>query len=241
MHTDDGESGAAPRSDVASRVARRVRSAGDRFHRPSDFPWSRTAVEKALGRLVRSGELVRVRNGLYWRGSDTPFGMSPPNPREVISVYADGFPIGPAGLSAANFLGLTTQVPRIPEYATPSRVPDIDRVRLRRRGGRRSEARRSAGLSESEVALLEVFDVWERVVEVPPGEALERIGAAVDAGIVDIAKVARAARHEPARIRERLRYVLERIGRRDLAESVPAASAESVRQRAIEPLVGVPA
>lgn len=239
MHSDDGESGATPRRDVASRVARRVRSARDRFHRPSDFPWSRTAVDKALGRLVASGELVRVRNGLYWRGSDTPFGMSPPNPREVVSVYADGFPTGPAGLSAANFLGLTTQVPRIPEYAAPSRVPDIDRIRVRRRGGRRSEGRRSARLSESDVALLEVFDVWERVVEMPPDEALERIGAAVDAGTVDIAKVARAAKHEPARIRERLRYVLEKIGRDELAESVPTASAESVRRRAVEPLLGV--
>ena len=223
--------------DTAKTVARRIGRGRNRFYRASDFSGSRSAVEKALSRLVEHGELLRVRNGLYWRGSETPLGMSPPNPREVVSVYAEGLPVGPAGVSAANYLGLTTQVPRLPEYAAPAIVPDIDRIRIHRRAGRRAEARRLARLAVAEVAFLEVLDAWERVVELSPNEAIARLVAAFDDGTVDVSKIVRAARHEPARSRERLRLLLERSGRGDAAREVPAASSASIRFKALKPLV----
>ncbi len=231
-----GSSEVARRRDTAKTVTRRVRRVRNRFFRANDFPGSRSAVEKALSRLVEHGELLRVRNGLYWRGSETLFGMAPPNPREVVSVYADGLPTGPAGVSAANYLGLTTQVPRFPEYAAPAIVPDIDRIRIHRRAGRRAEARRSAKLAESEIAFLEVLDAWERVVELPPEEAISRLVAVLDDGLVNVSKVVRAASHEPARSRERLRLLLERSGRREAAGEIPMASSTSVRSRALRPL-----
>lgn len=221
---------------TAGTVARRIRRGRHRFYRGTDFDGSRSAVEKALGRLVNKGELVRVRNGLYWRGAITPFGMSPPNPREVVAAYADGLPIGPAGLSAANYLGLTTQVPRIPEYAAPSVVPDIDRIRIHRRMGRRAEGRKSARLGEPEVAFLEVLDAWDRVVELPPEQAIDQLLHVLDGGLIDIGKIVRASSREPARSRVRLQMLLEQSGKREEARKIRSASTRSIHASALEPL-----
>lgn len=226
-------------TDTAKSVARRVRGARRRFFRASDFSGSRMAIEKALSRLCESHELLRVRNGLYWRGSKTPLGMSPPNPREVVFHYAGGYPVGPAGLSAANYIGLTTQVPRFPEYAVPAVVPDIDRIRLHRRMGRRSDARRRARLNEVEIAFLEVLDAWDRVVELPAAEAVARLGELLDSEAVDVSKLVRASVHEPARSRARFKAVLELTGRSEDALGVPECSKPAVRDRALEPLAGV--
>ena len=222
--------------DTARSITSTIRRSRNRFFRWSDFSGTRSAIEKALSRLVDRRELSRVRGGLYWKGSETPFGMSPPNPREVVAAYADGSPTGPAGLSAANFLGLTTQVPRVPEYAAPSFVPDVDRISIRRRSGRRAEARRKARLGEAEVAFLEVLDAWESVVELPPREAIERLLVTLRSGDVDISKVVRAANHEPARSRVRLRAMLELYGMAELVDEIRPASAPSVRAAALEPL-----
>lgn len=221
------------RRSVATEVANTVRRARRRFFRRDDFVGSRYSVEKALSRLVERGELLRIRNGLYWKGADTPFGMSPPNPREVVTVYSAPYPSGPAGMSAANLLGLTTQIPRVPEYAAPSTVPDIERISLVRHSPKRANARRSARLNESEVALLEVLGAWERAVELPPDEAFARLVAAMRGGELDANRLAKAAVCEPARVRVRLRSLLDASGRADLSALVPSASAKSVETRAL--------
>ncbi|MFV9672719.1 MAG: type IV toxin-antitoxin system AbiEi family antitoxin domain-containing protein [Acidimicrobiia bacterium] len=220
---------------TASEIRRKIRRAPNRFFRTGEFDGSRPAIEKALGRLVEDGELLRVRNGLYWRGARTPFGMAPPNPRTVVHEYADGYPIGPAGISAANLLGLSSQVPRIPEYAVPRSVPPIDRIRLVRRDARRSNGRRAARLTESEVALLEVLDSWEEVVELVATEALERLRVILLAGTVRPDRLVRASGNEPARVRERLRFLLELAGEDRLSESVRPASTRGVAERALRP------
>lgn len=227
--------GVLPRS-VASEILWKIRRSPGRFFRSSDFGGTRTAVEKALGRLVESGELHRIRNGLYWRGATTPFGMAPPNPRAVVRQYADGYPVGPAGVSAANRLGLSTQVPRIPEYAVPSAVPAIGRIRLVRRGARRSNGRRSARLTELEIALLEVLDSWETVVELPASEALERVDTMLRDGTARPERLVQASVSEPARVRERLRLILELAGEARLAEGIRRASTPGVAERAVSPL-----
>lgn len=227
------------RSDTmtsAGRVARRIRRARNRFFRRDDFEGSRAAIEKALSRLVAEGELVRVRNGLYWRGVDTPLGMAPPDPREVVRALAGKGGIGPAGLSASNLLGLSTQIPRLPVYAVSGAVPDVDRIRIVRRDGRRGEARRAARLTESDVAVLEVLDAWESVVEAPPAEAVASLGARLRNDSDGTNRLIRVAEHEPARSRVRMRFVLEAAGRPDLASRVPTASANYLAERALAPL-----
>lgn len=221
---------------TSEKVARGVRRARNRFFRRDDFDGSRVAVEKALSRLVADGELIRVRNGLYWRGVKTPLGMAPPNPREVVRALAGRAPIGPAGLSAANLLGLSTQVPRLPIYAAPGAMPDVDRIRIVRRDGRRGEARRAARVTESEVAFLEVLDAWVDVVELPARDAVDRLSEKLHNDPEGTDRLVRAAEHEPARGRVRLRSLLEAAGRPDLANRVPIASTRQVEARALAPL-----
>jgi len=226
---------------TAGKIARRIRRARNRFFRRDDFDGPRAAIEKALSRLVAEGELIRVRNGLYWRGADTPLGMAPPNPREVVRALAGKGASGPAGLSASNLLGLSTQIPRLPVYAVSGAVPNVDRIRIVRRNGRRGEARRAARLTEGEVAVLEVLDNWENVVEVPAAEAVARLSARLRNDSDSTDRLMRVAEYEPARSRVRMRLLLEIAGRSDLADRIPDASAGYLAERALAPLCLAPA
>jgi len=139
---------------VAGDVRERVTGAsGGTFFRKSDFAGSPRAVETALGRLAAEGELVRVRHGLYWRGTMTRFGMTGVSALDVALAVA-GPGAGPAGTSAAQMLGLTTQVPATIEVAVPGVVPrPLHGVRFRSRPFTRRERR----LTPLEVAFIEVL------------------------------------------------------------------------------------
>lgn len=154
---------------VAGAVRHRVKHARPgTFFRRRDFEGSDRAVESALSRLVAEGELVRVRRGLYWRGKTTRFGMTHPSTLET-AVAVGGPGSGPAGVAAAQFLGLTTQVPGTVEVAVPGKVPEPMRgVRFRSRPYSRRERR----LTPAEIAVLEVLRdphaaevPWHRVEE----------------------------------------------------------------------------
>ena len=86
---------------------------------------SRAAVDQALSRLARGGQLMRICQGVYMRPVETPFGLRAPSLDKVIAGLADLWDetIVPSGASAANVLGLTTQVPVQSVYLTsgPSR------------------------------------------------------------------------------------------------------------------------
>jgi len=142
------------------------------FLRRKDFMGSDRAVESALSRLTKAGELVRVRRGLYFRGKTTRFGMTRPSMLDTaIAVAGPGS--GPSGIAAAHMLGLTTQVPSTTEVAVPGNAPESLRgVRFRSR----SYSRRELKLRPLEVAVLEMLrdptaaevawpDVKQRIVE----------------------------------------------------------------------------
>ena len=86
---------------------------------------SRAAIDQALSRLARKGELMRVCQGVYVRPIQTRFGPRPPAVEKVIVSLSTlwGETIVPCGGAAANVLGLTTQVPVRSVYLTsgPSR------------------------------------------------------------------------------------------------------------------------
>ena len=81
---------------------------------------SRAAVDQALSRLARKGELMRVCQGVYVRPIQSRFGLRPPNIEKVLAslsaLWAET--IVPCGGTAANALGLTTQVPVRSVYLT---------------------------------------------------------------------------------------------------------------------------
>lgn len=95
--------------------------------RPKDFLHlgNRPAVHQAFSRLARRNRLMRICQGVYVRTIETRFGKCPPDFNKVITALSElwGEVIVPSGGGAANFLGLTTQVPMRLSYLTsgPSR------------------------------------------------------------------------------------------------------------------------
>ena len=81
---------------------------------------SRAAVDQALSRLARKGELMRVCQGVYVRPIQTRFGSRPPAIESVLASLSGlwGETIVPCGGMAANAIGLTTQVPVRQGYLT---------------------------------------------------------------------------------------------------------------------------
>jgi hypothetical protein len=87
---------------------------------------SRDAVDQALSRLARAGELRRLGRGLYHYPRTNPrIGLElPPDPDEIAFALArrTGTRVAPSGALAANRFGLTTQVPAKPVYLTDGRT-----------------------------------------------------------------------------------------------------------------------
>jgi uncharacterized protein DUF6088 len=85
----------------------------------------RAAVDQALSRLVRRGELIRVRRGLFALPVKTRFGERAPSVEAVVENIAKrtGETVSSSGASAANMLGLSKQNPTRQVYWTsgPSR------------------------------------------------------------------------------------------------------------------------
>jgi len=81
---------------------------------------NRAAVDQALSRLARSGRLMRICQGVYMRPVETRFGLRGPRIEWALTALSAlwGETIMPAGGSAANCLGLTTQNPVRSVYLT---------------------------------------------------------------------------------------------------------------------------
>lgn len=208
---------------AANAARRAILNSSGRFWRPSDLRVPASTGQHLLAALVEAGELRRIRRGLYWRGTKTPLGMSPP-PQDalVTELTGHGKGVGLAGLSAANALRLSTQVPRRAEYAVPHRPPaDTGTIRFVSRTARKGRTR--SKLNPTEVAALEVLDGWEHLIEVTPSEAMERLEGLIRDGLIRPDKLARAATTEPGPVKVRLKTLLEHTGNRGLAEKIPAA------------------
>lgn len=98
---------------------------------PKDFGdlGSRDAVDQALSRLVKAKSLSRVGRGLYYYPAvNKRLGIAvPPDVDDVAEAIArqSGSRIAPSGATAANRLGLSTQVPAKPVYLTDGRSRQV--------------------------------------------------------------------------------------------------------------------
>ncbi len=116
-------------TSVSDQIMRRVRAGGrGGVFTPSDFldVAARAAVDQALSRLAKSGELRRLVRGLYDFPKPHPkLGPLSPAPDDVAQALAreSGSRVQIAGARAANELGLSTQVVAKSIYLTngPSR------------------------------------------------------------------------------------------------------------------------
>ena len=161
------------------------------FIRSSDLPGPRAAVLTALSRLHADGELVRVRNGLYWKGVKSRFGSGRPGLLEAAVKAAGDKGVGPAGWSATQVLGLSTQLPAIPEVAVPGPAPSFDGVRFHRRN---NTARRE--LDFYEVALVEALRDFPRYSEVDMETVALTVKRLADEGKLRLKRVERVASSE---------------------------------------------
>lgn len=84
---------------------------------------SRAAVDQALTRLARGGQLLRVGRGAYAAPVQGRFGPRPPSTEALVQAIQDvsGETIVPTGAAEANALGLTTQVPTREVFFTSGR------------------------------------------------------------------------------------------------------------------------
>jgi hypothetical protein len=129
------------------------------------------AIEQAFSRLARGGDLWRVGKGLYWKAPRTRFGPVPPPVFEAGLAIAEDRAPGPAGPSAAAFLGLTTQIPPVREFAV------VGREMTKLRGAvfhERSNPKRDR-LNPAEIAVLEIARDRLRYCEYPRDETLARL------------------------------------------------------------------
>jgi Family of unknown function (DUF6088) len=209
--------GRSPNS-AATRVYERVRNGGERYWSLSDFrDLSATAVAHALSRLAAEGELRRVRKGVYYRAKPTALGPSVPSASGAIAQSAHA-PLHPAGLTAGTALGLSTQNPARPEFATPAAAAPGG-LRNATVHTRRPPARFE--LDAGDGALLELLRDRARYSDLPPEETLRRLVSMVT-DPVRFRRLAEAALSEPPRVRAMLGALGERAG-------APASALDSLR------------
>ena len=131
------------------------------FVTAADIDEPRGPVDTALSRICGAGGVLRIRKGLYWKGSATRLGMTRPTAEEA-AIKVAGLGSGPSGVAAARWLGLTTQVPATFIAAVPIRAPKPwGSVQFTQR----SLGRLLRGLRPTEVAIVEVLRAGPSVVE----------------------------------------------------------------------------
>lgn len=169
------------------------RAAPRSFVHVSDLPGTNEAARKAASRAALSGDLVRVRRGLYFRSPSTRYGPVRPRiedvVREILKLPNSGF--GPAGYSAARRLGVTTQVPARFEVSALRKVDPIEGVTLHVR----SNPCRAA-LNENEIAVLEVLRSPEHLVEGGMPRLASAVNELVGAKVVRLSAIRKATAGE---------------------------------------------
>jgi len=115
-----------------TKILARMRRLGPgKVHVSKDFLdlGSRDAVDQALSRLVRDKSVRRLARGLYHIPKKNPtLGIElPPDMDALAQAIArkTGSRIVPSGAVAANWLGLSTQVPAKPVYLTDGKSRDL--------------------------------------------------------------------------------------------------------------------
>ncbi|MEG3971730.1 DUF6088 family protein [Microcoleus sp. T2B6] len=179
--------------NTAELIRRQIEERGEGYWRHSDFSnLPSTAVSKALSRMAENGILERVSKGLYYRSRPTRFGRSRPSPSDIQKLLTKQN-LHPAGLSAANLLGFTTQNAIQGEFATSANsVPRTiigSRARLHTRRPEtwnRLEATDAAMLdflrSRGKLSELSLTETKQRLLDYfREGSRFERLLAVADA------------------------------------------------------------
>ena len=177
----------------------------------------RRAIDIALSRAAKSGDLVRVRRGLYWKGVKTRFGTTKPDTFAmglgVLEAFGITSGVGPTGWSASQALGLSTQIPAETHIAVPGRPPvPVAGVKYHTRSSRSRGA-----LAPLEVALLEVLRDFPYRIEADWEVLTERVLDLHTRGSIDLKKIATVSERETnVAARERARELATRAEKMEL-------------------------
>lgn len=102
----------------------------------SDIQFDRSDIwiSKELAKLCEKSQLIRYERGIYYIPQQTIFGQSHLNPNKVIKrkyLSENGNSIGfYSGISALQKIGLSTQMPNIPEIQTNNENSNLRRVKV---------------------------------------------------------------------------------------------------------------
>lgn len=116
---------------IADKIIKKMRASRGEAVSSRDFLdlGGAPAVRQSLSRLARQGKIRRVRRGLYElpRAGKLSGHPVPPSPDALVRAWAreNGLRVVPSGASAANLLGLTTQVPARIVYYTNGRTRTV--------------------------------------------------------------------------------------------------------------------
>lgn len=218
---------------VANAIRSRILRGGtDRLWTYADFPnVDRHPLAATLSRLAKSGELTRVRRGVYYRPGKTIFGVSKPDPNALTDAVlrARGEPVMPSGIGAYNRFGLTTQASGVVSRATLTRIPENSVPGVRFFAAVRPLDKQKGIRAEERTALDALRDIT-RIPDAHPAGVLRRIGALVRAGDLDFTRLARYAEAEPPRVRALLGALGERLRHANVGRRVPLNVLDDLRK-----------
>lgn len=167
------------------------RASVDSFIPVASLPGTDITNRKAASRAVVDGEVIKVARGLYYKGRRTTYGMTRPSTERIVAAALGGRGHGPAGHSAAAMWGVTTQVSPSMRVATLKHTNALNDVAL----VHRSNLAR-VDLSTREIALLELLRDPNAYVESGWDSFVDAVRSAAGEGLVDLKRVAVAARTE---------------------------------------------
>lgn len=192
---------------ISTTVAHRMKRHPGRLFTYADFDdLPSSAVAPALSRLRARGDIRRARKGVYYVPRRTVLGDVPPDPVAVGEIAGHGRS-HLAGLSAANALGLTTQVPARVELAVEDKRPTASRgVAFRTRMGTNR-----SGLRPNEAALFEVLRDIKHLSDLSPRETVRALRPLFSERSART-RILRAAGGEPPRVRAMIGALAETAG-----------------------------
>lgn len=196
-------------TSIAHEVRRRVlASKAEKLWTFKDFgDLNPNAVAAALSRLGRSGELRRVRRGLYYRPRKTAFGESKPDPKSVADAVLRRSASVPSG--EYNRLGLTNQVSGSLTRAVEGRVRTKGVLGIPMRTlSRPLDAQK--GITEEERTFLDALRGTQRLPDTSPEAAIRRIKDILSNRRLDFDRLVRFGEVEP----QEFGLFLERLGRK---------------------------
>ncbi len=187
---------------IAEKIRRQIKSQEGKYWRKSDFEdYSAVAVTRTLSRLAEVGELERVSKGIYYRPRTTKFGRSRPSASEIKELPITQV-LHPAGITAANLLGFTTQNSIHGEFATSANSVPIEIIGKPARLHTRRPTTWDS-LTSIDAALLDFLRSHGRFSELSPEETKKRLLAHIKEGD-RFERLLAVAHAEPPRVRAML-------------------------------------